>query len=174
MQKRKYFSDRPLVNQQIRARRVRVVDETGKQLGFMYLVEALRTAREHNLDLIQVTKKIEPPVCKITDLGKYKYQQAKKEQKQKAKQKKIEVKGVRIGLSTSSHDLEHKAKQAEEFLGEGNKVRIEIKLKGREKAHQDLAREKLNNFLKLILVEHKIEEEPKRNPIGLTMTISKA
>lgn len=161
------------MNEQIRIPNVQVVDETGKNLGVLDTYKAIEIAREKGLDLVEISPTAKPPVCKIIDFGKYKYQQAKKERKQKAKQQKVEVKGVRIGLSTSSHDLEHKAKRAEEFLAEGNKVRIEIKLKGREKAHQNLAREKLNNFLKLISVEHKIEEEPKRNPIGLTMVIAK-
>ena len=143
-------------------------------MGVLDTYKAIEMARERGLDLVEIAPTVKPPVCKITDYGKYKYQQAKKEQQQKAKQKTIEVKGIRIGLSTSSHDSEYKAKQAGEFLGEGNKVRIEMRLRGREKAHQDLAREKLNDFLKLISVEHKIEEEPKRNPIGLTMTIAKA
>ena len=153
---------------------MRVVDEIGKNLGVLDTYKAIEMAQERGLDLVEIAPTVKPPVCKITDYGKYKYQQAKKEQQQKAKQKTIEVKGIRIGLSTSSHDSEYKAKQAGGFLGEGNKVRIEMRLRGREKAHQDLAREKLNDFLKLISVEHKIEEEPKRNPIGLTMTIAKA
>lgn len=153
---------------------MQVIDEKGKNLGVLDTYKAVQIARERELDLVEIAPTAKPPVCKITEFGKYKYQQAKKEQKQKAKQKKVEVKGIRIGLSTSSHDLEYKAKRAEKFLTEGNKVRIEIKLKGREKAHQDLAREKLNNFLKLILVEHRVEEEPKRNPMGLAMTISKS
>jgi len=143
-------------------------------LGVLDTYKAIQIAQEQGLDLVEIAPTANPPVCKIIDYGKYKYQQAKKEQQKKAKQKKIEIKGVRIRLSTSLHDLEYKAKQAGEFLTEGNKVRIEIKLKGREKAHQDLAKEKLNNFLKLIPVEHKIEEEPKKSPIGLIMTISKA
>lgn len=153
---------------------MQVVDETGKNLGTLDTYKAIEIARERDLDLVEIAPTVKPPVCKIIDFGKYKYQQAKKEQQQKAKQKKIEIKGIRIGLSTSSHDLEYKAKQAGEFLTGGNKVRIEIKLRGREKARQDLAKEKLNNFLGLIPTEHKIEEEPKKNPIGLTMTIAKA
>jgi translation initiation factor IF-3 len=152
---------------------VQVVDETGKNLGVLDTYKAIEIAQERGLDLVEIAPTVKPPVCKITDYGKYKYQQAKKEQQQKAKQKTIEVKGIRIGLSTSSHDLEYKAKQAGEFLGEGNKVRIEIRLRGREKAHQDLAREKLNDFLKLITTAYKIEEEPKRNPMGLIMTVAK-
>ena len=152
---------------------MQVVDETGKNLGVLDTYKAIEMARERGLDLVEIAPTVKPPVCKITDYGKYKYQQAKKEQQQKAKQKTIEVKGIRIGLSTSSHDSEYKAKQAGEFLEEGNKVRIEMRLRGREKAHQDLAREKLNDFLKLITIAYKIEEEPKRNPIGLIMTVAK-
>jgi len=152
---------------------VQVVDETGKNLGVLDTYKAIEIAHERGLDLVEIAPTAKPPVCKITDYGKYKYQQAKKEQQQKAKQKTIEVKGIRIGLSTSSHDLEYKAKQSGEFLGEGNKVRIEMRLRGREKAHLDLAKEKLSDFLKLITIAYKIEEEPKRNPIGLIMTIAK-
>ncbi len=161
------------MNYQIRIPRVQVVDENGKSLGILDTQKAIEIAEEKGLDLVEIAPTVKPPVCKIIDYGKYKYQQSKKEQQRKTKQKKTEVKGVRIGLSTSLHDLEHKIKQAEEFLKEGHKIRIEIKLKGREKAHQDLAKEKLNSFLQMVTVEHKIEEEPKRSPIGLTMTIAK-
>ena len=133
----------------------------------------MQIVQERSLDLVEIAPTAKPPVCKIIDYGKYKYQQEKKEQKQKAKRKEIEIKGIRIGFATSLHDLEHKAKQAGEFLTEGNKVRIEIKLRGREKAHFNLAKEKLNNFLKLIPIEHRIEEQPKKNPIGLVLTIAK-
>lgn len=162
------------MNEQIRIPSVQVIDEKGENLGVLDTYKAIQIAREHNLDLVEISPKTSPPICKITDYGKYKYKQAKKEQQQKTKQKKIEIKGVRIGLSTSLHDLDYKAKNAEKFLNKGDKVRIEIKLRGREKAHQDLAREKLTGFLKLIPIEYKIEEEPKKNPMGLTMTITKS
>jgi len=142
-------------------------------LGVLDTYRAIEIAKERGLDLVEIAPTVSPPVCKITDYGKFKYQQAKKEQQQKAKQKKVEVKGIRIGLSTSGHDLEHKAKQIGKFLNEGNKIRIEIKLKGREKAHRSLAREKLNNFLELIPEKHKTEEEPKQGPTGLIMVIAK-
>jgi len=153
---------------------VQVVDENGKNLGILDTYKAIQIAQERGLDLVEIAPTVKPPVCKIIDYGKYKYQQEKKEQKQKAKRKEVEVKGIRIGFATSLHDLEHKAKQAGEFLTEGNKVRVEIKLRGRERAHFDLAKEKLNNFLKLIPVEHSVEEQPKKNPIGLVLTIAKA
>lgn len=153
---------------------MQVVDETGKSLGVLDTYQAIQIARDRGLDLVEIAPTAQPPVCKIIDFGKYKYQQAKKEQKQKSKQKEVEIKGIRIGLSTSQHDLTHKAKQTDDFLNEGNKVRIEVKLIGREKAHRDLAREKLNSFLQMISAAHKIEEEPKKSPSGLVMTITKA
>ena len=161
------------MNEQIRVPQVQVVDEKGENLGSLDTYKAIQMAKERGLDLVEIAPTAKPPVCKIIDSGKYKYQQSKKEQQQKTKQKKVETKGIRIGLVTSSHDLEYKAKNTEKFLSAGNKVKIEIKLRGREKAHADSAREKLNAFLELVTVKYKIEEEPKRNPIGLIMTIGK-
>jgi translation initiation factor IF-3 len=123
------------------------------------------------LDLIEVSANARPPVCKIIDYGKYQYLQEKKERKQKAKQKKSELKGVRIGFTTSSHDLETKTKQIEKFLEQGHKVRIEMRLRGRERAHKDLAREKIESFLKMISVGFKQEEEIKKSPRGMSVTI---
>jgi len=142
-------------------------------LGILDSQKAIELAQEKGLDLVEIAPTAKPPVCKITNYGKYKYKESKKKQKEKTKQKEVEVKGVRIGLSTSSHDLGYKAKQAEKFLKQGNKLRIEIKLKGREKAHGDLANQKLNDFLGMLLINYKIEQEVKRNPMGMIMTIAK-
>jgi len=142
-------------------------------LGILDSQKAIQLAQEKGLDLVEIAPTAKPPVCKITDYGKYKYKESKKKQKEKTKQKEVEIKGVRIGLSTSSHDLGYKAKQAEKFLKQGNKLRIEIKLRGREKAHGDLARQKLNDFLGMFLINYKIEQEVKRNPMGMIMIIAK-
>jgi len=107
------------------------------------------------------------------DYGKYQYQKSREERQQKAKQKKIEVKGVRIGLRTGQHDLEIKAKQANKFLDQGHKVRIEIILRGREKALLAMAKEKLNNFIELISPEAKIEKEAEKQPRGMSMVVTK-
>ncbi len=165
---------KPLINNRIRAYRVRLVDETGKQLGIIPLQEALQIASERNLDLVQVTDKVEPPVCKITDYGKYLYSLQKKERETKTKGI-IETKGIRLGFNISPHDLETKAKLAEKFLKKGNKVRIEMRLRGREKALQGFAREKMHQFVEIIktLIPIKIEKELKKEPRGLTMIISK-
>jgi len=166
---------KPLVNNRIRAHEVRLVDEVGKQLGLVPLQKALQLASERNLDLVQVTEKVEPPVCKIIDYGKYLYTLQKKERQTKVKGR-IEVKGIRLGFNISPHDLETKAKLAEKFLKKGDKVRVEMKLRGREKALQEFAKEKMNQFLEIIetLIPIKIEMELKRQPRGLTMIISKS
>ena len=163
---------RPLVNNQIRAPQVRVVDQTGKQLGIFRLEEALRIARERNLDLIQITEKVEPPVCKIIDYGKYLYWLQKKERGAK---KSSQIKGIRLGFNISLYDLETRAHQAEKFLKKGNKVKIEMRLKGREKALGEFAKGKINQFLEILekLIPIKTERELKREPRGFTMIISK-
>jgi len=166
---------RTFINRQIRAKEVRVVDESGNQLGVLTLEEALQKAQERNLDLIQVTSKVEPPVCKIMDYGKFLYQQKKREKESAKKQKGGELKGIRLGFNMAQHDLEVKARQAEKFLKEGNKVKIELRLRGREKALGDHAREKINTFLEILqkLIPYKAEREIKREPRGFTMIISK-
>jgi len=163
-----------LINNQIRAFRVRVVDETGKQLGVLNLREALQIAQERNLDLIQVTEKVEPPVCKIMDYGKYQYQLQKKEKAAKAKQV-GETKGIRLGFNISLHDMKVKAEQTEKFLKKGDKVIIELRLRGREKAFQELAKEKMNQFLKMLeeLLLIKIERGLKKESRGFTIIIAK-
>ena len=108
------------------------------------------------------------------DFGKYQYQKSKEAQQQKAKQKKTEVKGIRIGIKTDDNDLAIRRKQAEKFLSKGNKVKIEIILKGREKAHKDLAKEVLSNFARSVSVPYKVEEEIKKHPRGFNMVIAPA
>lgn len=164
---------KPPVNNEIKASKVRLIDEEGKQIGILPLEEALRISRERNLDLIQVTEKLEIPVCKLGDYGKYLYELQKKERKQL--KKKGELKMVRLGFNTSLHDLETKANQTKKFLEKGNKVRIELMLKGREKGFSHLGKEKISEFLKILenLVEIKIERELKKEPRGLTMIIAK-
>lgn len=151
---------------------MRVIREDGEQLGVLPTNQALAKAEDDGLDLVEISPNAKPPVCKIMDYGKYKYQKEKKEQKQKKKQKKVEVKGVRISLRISKNDLEFKAKQADKFLGEGNKVRIELIMRGRENAHRDLAKVKLKEFIEIM--EHKVivEQEPKKERLGLAMIVA--
>lgn len=134
--------------------------------------QALQMARERELDLVEIVPNVRPPVVKIMDYGKYQYQKAKEEQQQKSKQKKTEVKGIRLGLKTDDHDLEVRKKQTEKFLSQGDKVKIEIRLRGREKAHKPLARENLYNFIRSISVPNKVEQEIKSFPGGFNTIIA--
>lgn len=151
-----------------------MIDETGKQLGVLPLTEALGMAQEKNLDLIQVTEKVDPPVCKIMEYGKYLYAEEKKE-KEMSKQKGGELKGLRLSFNISDHDIETRANSAEKFLKEGDKVRVEMLLRGREKALGDFAKEKMLKFLETLdkLIPIKLERELKREPKGFTAIISK-
>ena len=151
---------------------MRLIDENGEQVGVVPTEQALQLARERELDLVEIVPNTRPPVAKIMDFGKYQYQKAKEEQQQRAKQKKTEVKGIRLGLRTDEHDLDVRKKQAEKFLAQGNKVKIEIRLRGREKAHQPLAREILQNFILSITTPNKIEQEIKKFPGGFNIIIA--
>ena len=134
--------------------------------------EALQMARERELDLVEIAPAAKPPVCKIMDYGKYQYQQSRLDRVNRAKQKKIDVKGIRIGFRTDEHDLEVKRTMAEKFLKKGQKVKIEIFLRGREKAHQDLARKNLENFVKKISIPFKSEQEVRKYPSGFNTIIA--
>jgi len=160
------------MNQEIRSPEIRVLDEDGTALGIMDVPKALSLAKEKGLDLIEIAPKANPPVCRIMDYGKYLYHKAKQDRIQKAKQKKVEMKGVRLSVRTGQHDLEFKAKKVQEFLDEGDKVKIDMVLKGREKAHFDFAEEKLKVFLAL-LGTVKYEQVVKRTPQGLVVIISR-
>ena len=151
-----------------------MIDETGKQLEIIPLQEALQIARERNLDLVQVTEKVTPAVCKIMDYGKYLYSLQKKEKQAKTKRA-GEIKGIRLGFNISLHDLETRARQAEKFLKRGDKVKVEMPLKGRERGLSDFAKEKFNQFIEILekMVPIKVERELKREARGLTMIISK-
>lgn len=168
------MTKRILINNQIRAREVRLIDETGKQLGVVPFEQAAQLAIDRKLDLIQVTEKVEPPVCRLGDYGKYLYHEEKKE-KAMAKHRGGELKGVRLTFNISSHDMETRAQQALKFLNKGDVVRIELPLRGREKALQDFAREKVAKFLEILkaLTPIKIERDLKREARGFSMIIGK-
>jgi translation initiation factor IF-3 len=138
----------------------------------MPIEQAIARAKEQELDLVEVSPKATPPVCKILDYGKYLYAEGKKEQKAKSKQKKVETKGIRLRLRTDTHDLDFKRAQAEKFLTHGHKVKIELVLRGREKALPDKARDALREFLNSIKAPFGIEEDIKRFPNGLHIIIA--
>ncbi len=167
--------DKILINNFIRAKEVRVIDETGKQLGIINIFEAIDLAKSKGLDLIQVTEKVNPPICKIADYGKYLYTQQKKERKIRANTKESKLKEIQLGFNISPHDIEVRAKQAEKFLSDGDKVKINLPLRGREKAMGDFAKKKMEIFVEKMntLMETKVEREIKREPRGFSMIISK-
>jgi len=167
--------EKVLINNFIRAKEVRVIDETGGQLGVMNIFAAIDLAKSKNLDLIQVTEKVEPPVCRIGNYGKYLYSLQKKERKIKAGTKEAKLKEIQIGFNISPHDIEVKAKQAEKFLKEGDKVKVGMRLRGRERGMEDFAKKKMQFFVDTTntLIAIKTEREIKREPKGFSMIIAK-
>jgi len=167
--------EKPLINNRIRAREVMLIGEEGQQEGVVKIEEALRKARERNLDLVQVTERIDPPVCRIIDHGKYLYQLEKK-RKETEKKTGGDLKGIRLTFNISLHDLETRADNAAKFLNQGNKVKIEMRLRGREKALGEFANEKIEKFLGLLKekIPFRIERGIKKELRGLTMIISKS
>ena len=163
------------INNQIRAKDVRLIDEAGKQVGVVPFLEALRLAQERGLDLIQVTERLEPPVCKLGDYGKYLYQQGKKEKETK-KQTGGGLKEIRLTYTISDHDLETRANQAEKFLKKGNRVRVTLRLRGRQNALEGYAREKIEKFMETLGAQIPIRKEGdiKKEPRGLSVIVIKS
>lgn len=159
------------INREIKAEKLIVIDEAGKNLGVLSRDEAFKLAQEKKLSLVEVNPMANPPVTKIVDYGKFEYHQKKAERKIKATHKSREIKNIKIGLKTSLHDLEVKAGQAEKFLEKGHRVRLEIFLKGREKAHRDLAKSKLQELEKKIGRNHKIEGGVSSLPSGWAVIV---
>jgi translation initiation factor IF-3 len=160
------------INHQIQAPTVRVISEAGAQLGILKLSEALKLAEEHNLDLVEISPRAQPPVVKLIGFDKFRYQQKKLEQQHKKKAKKIEVKTIRLSARISEHDLMIKAKQANEFLSEGNLVKIELRMRGREQAFADLAQSRVQTFQKLLTVPFRVEVPQRRQGPIISLTVA--
>ncbi len=135
------------INTQIRAQKVRLVNQDGIQIGIVSLEEALKTAEETGLDLVEIAPQADPPVCKLMDYGKFKYQEQKKEAQARKNRAIIEVKEIRLRYNTGSGDLDTKLKMAERFLDEGNKVKFTMRFKGREVSFVDLGQKKLDEVV---------------------------
>ncbi|MDE6274070.1 MAG: translation initiation factor IF-3 [Clostridiales bacterium] len=138
------------LNGEIRDREVRVISADGEMLGVMSSREALRLAEEEGLDLVKISPGAIPPVCKIMDYGKYKFEQAKKEKENRKNQKIVELKEVQLSMTIDVGDINVKAKHATRFLGDGNKVKVSIRLRGRQMAHASLAKDVMNNFFEIL------------------------
>ncbi len=134
------------INEEIRAKEVRIVGEDGEQVGVMSSAKALELAYEKDLDLVLIAPNAEPPVCRIMDYGKYRFERDKKEKEAKKKQTTVEVKEIQLSCRIDTHDFETKVKHAHRFLGDGNKVRVVVKFRGREMSHLDIGREMLEKF----------------------------
>lgn len=135
------------INEQIRAKEVQLIDDEGQKRGIISLNEALDIAYEKKLDLVLVAPNAQPPVCKIMNYGKYKFEQAKKEKEARKKQKTFEVKEIRITPNIEQHDFEFKAKNARKFIEDGNKVKITVRFRGRELNYVKLGEQTLNEFI---------------------------
>ena len=160
--KTKAFGPSARCNEKIQAPEVRVIGNDGKQLGIMSAAQALAEARAQGLDLVEIAPKALPPVVKIINFDKFRYQQNKQMQAQRKHQKTIEVKGIRLSVRTGIHDMEFKARATDKFLKAGNKVKIDLMLRGREKINIGYAIEQVKKLLGLITAPHVVEIPPKR------------
>ncbi len=164
-------SDEPRINQQISAPRIRLIDATGAMVGIIPTPEAIRKAEAAGLDLVEIVPTAEPPVCKIMDFGKYKYEAQKKAHEARKKQKVIVVKEIKLRPMIDKNDLEIKLKAAQKFLEEGDKVKISLKFRGREMAHQELGHAVIERVQTVLEPHCRIEQMPKLEGTQITMVV---
>ena len=161
-----------MINEQIRDKEVRVIGEDGQQLGIMSAKEAQALADEAGLDLIKIAPTAKPPVCKITDYGKYRYEQARKEKEAKKKQKVIEVKEIRLSPNIDTNDLNTKSNSARKFLTKGDKVKVSLRFRGREMAHMNSSKHILDDFAESLSDIAVIDKAPKVEGRSMTMYLT--
>jgi translation initiation factor IF-3 len=164
--------DRFRINNRIRAREVRLIDEQGAQLGIVSLREALTIAEERGLDLMEVAPNAVPPVCRIVDYGKFRYEQTKKDREARKNQKQAELKQLRLEPKTDEHDLDVKAKQARRFLLEGDKVKFNMRFRGREIFHPEIGREILEHMAEELRDVATVEQRPLMEGRVLTLLLA--
>ena len=160
------------INEEIRIREVRVTSATGEQLGIMATRDALRMAEEQHLDLVEVAPKAKPPVCRIMDFGKYRYEQQKREKEAKKKQKIITIKEVKLRPNIEQHDFDVKLKNALRFVQEGNKVKVTIMFRGRELSHPELGKDVLSRVAEKLGDLVSIERSAKLEGKNMTMIVA--
>ena len=161
------------INGQIRAKEVQLIGDNGEKLGVLNLNEALEMAEEKKLDLVLVAPQANPPVCKIMNYGKYKFEQAKKEKEAKKKQKVAEVKEIRITPNIEEHDFGFKAKNARKFIEDGNKLKITVKFRGREVNNSKLGEDVLNRFIEELSDIAQVDKKPKLEGRNMFIMLSK-
>ncbi|MBC8545538.1 translation initiation factor IF-3 [Clostridiaceae bacterium NSJ-31] len=161
-----------LINEEIRDKEIRVIGATGEQLGIMQTRDAMNMAMEKNLDLVKIAPQATPPVCRIMDYGKYRFEQAKREKEAKKNQKVIETKEVRLSLNIDTHDFETKLNNALKFLKAGNKVKVSIRFRGREMAHWQLGEGLMKKFAEACAEVGTVDKLPKMEGRSMVMFVS--
>ena len=161
-----------MINGQIRDKEVRVISEDGEQLGIMSSKDAMKLAREAELDLVKIAPKAQPPVCKIIDYGKYKYELARKEKEAKKKQKTVEVKEVRLSPNIDTNDLNTKMNNAKKFITKVNKVKVTLRFRGREMAHMQQSKHILDDFAEMLADVAVIEKPAKQEGRSMSMVLT--
>ena len=161
-----------MINEQIRDKEIRLIDENGEQLGIVSSREAQKIADERKLDLVKIAPTAKPPVCRIMDYGKYKFDQAKKEKEARKKQKTVDVKELRLSPSIDTHDVQVKVKKANEFLKDGDKVKISIRFRGREIGHSKVGMQIMEDFAKATEEFGTVDKQPKMEGKSLVMFLA--
>lgn len=161
-----------MINEQIRDKEVRLIGENGEQLGVMSAREAQKLAEEAGLDLVKIAPTAKPPVCKIVDYGKFRYEQARKEKEAKKKQKVIDVKEIRLSLNIDTNDLNTKVNAAKKFLTKGDKVKVTLRFRGREMAHMNSSKHILDDFAASLSDVAVVEKAPKVEGRSMTMFLT--
>ena len=161
-----------MINEQIRDTEVRVIGEEGQQLGVMSPKDAMKLAREAEVDLVKVAPSAKPPVCKLVDYGKYKYELVRKEKEAKKKQRTIEVKEVRLSPNIDVNDLNTKCNSARKFIEKGNKVKVSLRFRGREMAHIDSSKHILEDFAEKLSDIAVVDKAPKLEGRSMTMFLT--
>ena len=161
-----------MINEQIRDREIRLIGEDGEQLGIMSAREAMKIAQEAELDLVKIAPAAKPPVCKIIDYGKYKYEQARKEKEAKKKQKTVEVKEVRLSPNIDTNDLNTKINNAKKFISKGNKVKVTLRFRGREMAHVQQSKHILDDFSETLADVAVVEKPAKMEGRAMSMVLA--
>ena len=161
-----------MINEQIRDKEVRVIGEEGQQLGVMSPKDAMKLAREAEVDLVKVAPSAKPPVCKLVDYGKYKYELVRKEKEAKKKQRTIEVKEVRLSPNIDVNDLNTKCNSARKFIEKGNKVKVSLRFRGREMAHIDSSKHILEDFAEKLSDIAVVDKAPKLEGRSMTMFLT--
>ena len=168
----KTISKEALINEEIRAKEVRLIDQNGEQLGIMSTQEALAKAAEANLDLVNISPNAAPPVCRIMDYGKFRYEQEKKLKEAKKKQKTTELKEMRLGIFIEEHDIDTKAKTVSKFLDDGDKVKISMRFRGREMGYVNKGKETMLSFFSRLSDHGKIEKQPILEGRNMSMVVA--